>query len=322
MPFEVFPTTAENIIGATDAALQTPTGVTDSLVAEFLDVPIESARNALLMASQLGLVSQSGAGRYVAANPFAAYLVTASIPSRAAVLRLMLEQYAPYRMFKSRLTLTQIAADAATQTRALCGIPAHREIILNTFISLGTFTNSLASEAAGQYRASGNAPEDYLAVLDQVIQNRETAEMHVRKRLGQEAANWIDAQQVMDHLVTAYQRAAQAAQDPRAPIVHAGNAVESFLVQVADHHNAGIQGATGINAKAERLANQHFLTTKHLNMMKYLGHVRNAAEHGTDLDPDVGHIWEVSPETSVEYVYVAQSSIRAVVAHIVGRFIV
>jgi hypothetical protein len=51
-----------------------------------------------------------------------------------------------------------------------------------------------------------------------------------------------------------------------------------------------------------------------------LGHVRNAADHG--IDAEIGHQWEVSENTSVEYVHVAITAIRDVVEHLHNRFLV
>ena len=75
----------------------------------------------------------------------------------------------------------------------------------------------------------------------------------------------------------------------RAPIVHAGNAVESFLSQLAAHHGVNVQNAHGINAKVDVLAKANHLLSKHKFMVKYLGHVRNAADHG--VDAEIGTQW-------------------------------
>jgi hypothetical protein len=55
-------------------------------------------------------------------------------------------------------------------------------------------------------------------------------------------------------------------------------------------------------------------------MIRYLGHIRNAADHG--IDSEINMQWDVSPKTAVEYVHVAQTAIAAMVAHINGRFTV
>ena len=317
MPFEVFPSTAENLVGATDAALQAPRGVTADTVAQFLDIPAPCALNALKMATQLGLLEERKAGVFATVHPLAPYLVTGSLPSRAAILRLALEVFPPFKTFKQRLAVSGLAPDAATQTRALHQIAAHREDILNTFVNLGTYSNSLTSEGAGLIMHNEEKPETFLAIVADVIESREAAELQVRRRLGPCAAS-LDQTEVIDPLVTAYQRAASAAQDARAPIVHAGNAIESFLTGVAATAGVNIQNATGINAKADALHTAKALETKHHNMLKYLGHVRNAADHG--IDAATGHTWQVSQTTAVEYVHVSMSTISAIEGRSTGTY--
>jgi predicted XRE-type DNA-binding protein len=51
-------------------------------------------------------------------------------------------------------------------------------------------------------------------------------------------------------------------------------------------------------------------------MVKYLGHLRNAADHG--VDSEIGTQWQVSAKTAVEYVHVAQSTISAMVKRELG----
>jgi hypothetical protein len=322
VPEEVYPTTAENVIGATEAALQKPSGVGEALVAGFLDVPNDSAKCALQMAGQLGLVLEQVAGNYTAVHPHASYLSVGDPVGKAAFLRLVLEQYPPYKTFKYRLALTGVAAEAANQTKALHGLQIHRQDLLSTFVSLGTYTHSLASEGAGLYKVVQDQAVEYLRITAEIVQLRESAELVVRKRLGSEAAGEIHPVEVLAPLVTAYQSAARAAQDSRAPVVHAGNAVESFLVQCGTARGINLQNATGLNAKADELYRQNVLLAKHMNMLKYLGHVRNAADHGTDVDPVVGHTWQISETTAVEYVHVAMSTISAIVAFGHQRFVV
>lgn len=320
MPFEIYRTTAEHIIGATDAALQKKDGVDKILVAQFLDITEDYASNALCMAEQLGLLSKNMGGEFIPCFPYAVYLITSLRQHKAAILRFVLEQYVPYKTFKSRLALEILTPEAANHVRAIHNIQAHRDVIAWTLIDLGTYANSLISEGAGLFRPAKGEPTDYLAVVEEVIQDRETAELHVRRRMGSEATDWVDQQEVLSHLVTAYQRSALAEDDPRAPIVHAANAVESFLSQLAAHHNVSIKNANGINAKADRLAQASKLATKLKFMLKYLGHIRNAADHG--IDQEIGQVWEISQTTAIEYVHVAQSVIAAIVAYLNGKFIV
>ena len=321
MPVDINRTTADHVIGATDAALQKPDGVDVQLVANFLDITNESARSALLMAEQLSLLKQDQPGTYVVSSPCAIYLNTSSREVKAAVLRFVLEQYKPYSTFKFRLNITTgVVTQAAVETRAIHNISAHRDVIVATFVELGTYSKSLSSQGAGLYLASEGDEVEYLSVLDSVLQDRENAELAVRRRIGLENSRWADPENVISHLVTAYQRLSTVKEDPKPPIVHAGNAVESFLAQLGQHFGVDLQRANGINAKADRIATSGNLTTKHKFVCKYLGHIRNAADHG--VDADIGSAWDINPNTAVEYVHVAQSVIGDIVEATNGHYIV
>jgi len=320
MTFEVFRTTAEQIIGAADAALQSPDGVDEKKVSVFLDTTTDYARDALNMGVQLGLLSQKTNAVFVIASPCAKYLVTSIRDEKAAVFRFVLEQYEPFSVFKHRLDLsTGVPGQAAAQTKAICGITAHRDVVAATLIDLGTYGNALTSQGAGLYLASEGKTAEYLKVLNEAIYNRQTVELFITRRLERDAAEWIDRNDVLENLITAYQRLTTVSEDPRAPIIHAGNAFESFLAQLAGHHNVNIQGANGINAKGDRLEQAGHLKAKHKHIVKYLGHIRNAADHG--IDPDIGHQWTIRDATAVEYVHVTLTAIRDLVDAKSGRFV-
>src|SRR5437762_3187191 len=219
MPYDVFQTTAENVIAATDSALQKPDGVDETLVTAVLNTTPTNARNALQMAKELSLLKESSPDVFMPDAKCGLYLCTAERESKAAVLRYILEQYEPYRTFKARLALTGLVPEAAKQTKALYSMTAHHEVIDSTFTNLGTYARSLIAEGGGLYKPRNDDPKEYLNILEAVIQSRETATLQVSKRLGQEAVDWIDHQDVLENLITAYQRAAAAEDDPRAPIV-------------------------------------------------------------------------------------------------------
>lgn len=319
MPFTIYQTTAEEIIGATDAVIQTGTGANENLIAEFLTTSLPNAQNASKMAAEIGLIQfDAGTNLYTPIFPYAIYLVTANQLQKAAILRFVLEEYEPYKLFKSRLKLTTSSNDAANQVRALLSLSAHRAEINHTFISLGTFTNSLVNEGAGKYLPVEKSDYEFIKVVDSVIQNRQDAELKIRERLGEDIVQWIDTNDVFNPIVTAYQRAADIQNDQRAPIVHAGNAIESFLTQVGNHYGVNLAGANGINAKIDRIT-QNNLSVKHKNICKYLGHVRNACDHG--VDAAIGQAWSISAETGVEYVHISLTAIRSIYDCIHGNYI-
>ncbi len=321
MSFEIYRTTAEHVIGATDAALQLPEGVNQDIISSFLDIPSDSASNAILMAEQLFLLSKNQAGLFTTSSPCAMYLCTSIKENKAAILRFVLEQYEPFKTFKFRLEIsTGVVAEAATKTRASHYISAHRDVLAATFIDLGTYSNSLTHQGAGLYLGSSFEEKEYLKILDKVIQERESTEAHIRRRIGNVASEWIDNQNVLQNLITAYQKASNAREDSRAPIVHAANAFESFLAQMANHFNVNLQGATGINAIIDKLASDHKITKKHKFIAKYLGHVRNATDHG--IDQDIGTQWKISENSAIEYVHITQTLIVAIVSYINGTYVI
>jgi hypothetical protein len=318
MPFTIYQTTAEEIIGAIDAILQKKNGASDQMIADFLSTSLPNAQNAANMCVELGLATLVGTD-YLPSFPYSNYIVTSNADQKAAVLRFILEEYEPFKIFKTRLKLNLTPDAAAAQTIAIFTLTAHRTEVTNTFISLGTYTNSLVAEGAGRYKPSIGNEYSFIKILNDVVHNRQTAELKIRGRLGEEICQWINANDVLNPLITAFQRAGEAHVDPRAPILHSGNAFESFLVQVAAHFVVNIVGANGINAKIDRITVANHLTTKHKNMVKYLGHVRNACDHG--VDAEIGQTWTISAETSVEYVHVCLTAIRSVFDCIQGNYI-
>ncbi len=306
---DIFPTTAENIIAATDAVLTSVQGCADNYVAEFMDVPIANAQNALGMASELGLIQQSN-GKYFPLRPFAVYLVTAKDTQKAAILRLVLEDYPPYQTFKYRLGVTGLASMAAEQVKVLYSLSKHRDEIKDTLISLGTFANSLVTEGGGLFKSAdfNTQSAGFVEIVVEVAADRALAESKIRTRLGNDVANWINYAEVLTPITTGFMQL--RGDSPRTPIVYAGNAIESLLTQIGNHFQVDLTNATGINSKVDRF-NQNQIKTKHKNMFKYLGHIRNAADHG--VDPEIAASWTISRETSIEYVNVALSTIKAAV---------
>lgn len=110
-------------------------------------------------------------------------------------------------------------------------------------------------------------------------------------------------------LATALRHAAGGA--AREAVVHAGNAMDTFLDEYAARKQINLTGATGINGKVDKLQIGGALPKKLAFNAKYLGHIRNAADHG--LDPEVASAWSIQQSTGINYVFVAISFVRAVV---------
>jgi hypothetical protein len=314
MPTDVYHTTAESIIAVIDAVLTRDGDCDINYLAQFMDAPVPTVQNALGMAKELSLVDNvpGNLNLYQSQKPFATYLITAKDFQKAAVFRLVLENYEPYCFFKERLIITEHPNPSAEQVKVKYGLTPHRDQIRETFISLGTFAQSLISEGGGLFKVADYDPQDAacIKIVANVAVEREKALLHIRKRLEAPTADWINEQEVLNKLVIAYQLLdTNIENDSTSPVVHAGNAVESFLTQLGGHLGVNLNNAPGINAKVDTLGNN--LSRKHKNMLKYLGHIRNAADHG--IDPDINQSWEISKETATEYVHVSVSTIKSIV---------
>jgi hypothetical protein len=113
------------------------------LVAEFLQTTQPRAQAALDLAIDLGLLSSTSTA-FKVASPLRRFT---SIPDqKAAVLRNVIESYRPFVVFRERLVSNSDVTQASTQTKTLCGLPAHRDGVKDTLISQGTYARALVTE--------------------------------------------------------------------------------------------------------------------------------------------------------------------------------
>lgn len=227
---------------------------------------------------------------------------------KAAVLRLVLESYRPFVVFRERLVATGMAQTAAQQTQVVLDLDAHREEIYDTLVSLGTYSHALVTEGGGRYRPEEAAIENPIEALTQACRDAASSETRIREQLGPDASGIVSRDEVIIPLANALLRGKSG--DSRGAVVAAGNAIESYLDALATRLSVALRGAPGINAKLDQFDQAGKLPKKLMYMGKYLGHIRNAADHG--IDPDVNASWSIRRATGVEYVFVACSFIAAV----------
>jgi hypothetical protein len=304
MAREFYSATAEQLVAAVEA-VHTSGNADVGFVATFCDLPQEYAQRALGLGVDIGFLEKTG-GNYRPRGPLCRFLALPSEQVKAAVVRVLLESYEPFERFRDRLRATGSVDDAARQTQQLLELDSHREPIKDTLISLGTYAGAIEAEGGGKYRpVEGDVPQSLLA-LSKACKDTASAENEIRRHLGN-CAGTVSRDDVLLPLADALLKAAagQAADAVRA----AGNAIESYLSELAGRINVNVTGASGINAKLDRFAQNGALPKKLVGAGKYLGHVRNAGDHG--VDPDIGQAWSVQGSTGLDYVHVACSFLRA-----------
>jgi hypothetical protein len=301
-------TTAEHVMGAVEALVVNGGPTTLDLIAEFLDTTPANATAALEMAEELSLLSKNG-NTYTAVSPLCRF--TAIPEQKAAVLRILIENYRPFTIFRERLLAAADLNRAARETKTVCNLPAHRDVVKDTLISLGTFSRALVPEGGGNYQLDAASLVNALQVIASACKDMTMAEGRIRSQLGPlaEAALAPQRDTVIVPLADALVRANN--RDGAGAVQAAGNAIESHITAMAGRLGVDLTGATGIIQKLNQFAgNPRRLPKKLIHIGSYLGAIRNAADHGPDTDINNAS-WQIRDATGLEYVFVACSFIAA-----------
>lgn len=314
MPTSFSSATAEQVVSAVEAVVVNRKGTTTEFVADFSDLPRDQAQAALELACNLQLLSKAS-GKYETDSFLCRFFVTANQMQKASVMRIVLESFDPFVVFRERLMSTGNASNAAQQTKVALNLDAHKEAIKDTLISLGTYSHALVTEGGGRYRQEDEPAQNILETVAKGCRDAVAAEQRIREQFGSEVLSNVSRDEVIVPLADGLLRA--GANDPRGAVVSGGNAVESFLDGLAAVLGVSLTGATGINGKLEKFQTAQKLPRKLIQVGKYLGNVRNAADHG--IDSEIGAAWTIRSSTGIEFIYVACSFIASAVARSKGK---
>jgi hypothetical protein len=301
MPRDFHSATAEQVIAAVESVVVNQKPTRADFTAAFADIPLDQAESALGLAVDLGFLSTS-TNIYKALSPLCR-LVSASENQRAAILRIVLESYHPFTFFRERLALAVSVTEAARQTKVALDLDARYDAIKDTLVSLGTYSQALSVQGGGRYSSTNVAVENQLEAIATACADIVAAEARIIQHIGHFPADRLSRDDVVHPLADALLHA--AGNDSRGAVVRAGNAVESHLLALGTRKGINLEGANGINAKIERFTQAGAMPTKLANAGKYLGHVRNGADHG--VDPEVNSPWTITRETGYQYVFVAST---------------
>ena len=315
MPRAFSQATAEQVIAVSEASVALNPSANVNAISRFTDLPEERTERALALAVDLGLLAEN-AGMFTPANPLCKLLRTPHDSERAAVLRIAIESYRPFLVFREELEATNDPTAAANQTKAILDLDCHREEIKDTLLNLATYSGALIASHGNAYERDLKSMSNLLQELASGSSQESAAIFAVRQELGEEASKLVDHDEVISPLASGL-RHASGGSAGREAVLHAGNAVDSFLDWYANNSNLNLAGAVGINGKLEKLRQQGSLPKKLVSVGKYLGHIRNAADHG--IDTDTGAPWDISEATGRNLVFVAITFIRSVVAYKAGR---
>ena len=313
MPRPFFQATAEQVVTVSEAVVSLGEGEVATISA-FTDLPQPTVEAALKLATDLELLTENGT-KFTSASPLCKLLRTPQDREKVAILRVMIESYEPFLIFREELEATNDVTVAAKRTKAKLDLTCHREQVKETLLSLATYSGALISGHGTNYRGDASGIWALLNELAAGSKENAGATETIQGELGRDAVGKVDHDQVIGHLADGLRHA--AAGSGREAVLQGGIAVENFLTLVSAHHGTNIANAHGINAKMSRLVQAGHYPKKLENVCKYLGDVRNAADHGSD--SQIGAPWDVTEPTGRNYIFVAVVFIRSMVAHLAGR---
>ncbi len=302
MPRAFSSATAESVVSTVEAVFVKRGATSPQFAADFCQLSLNQASAAMELAVDLGLLRKSG-NDFLPLSPLCRFFATTDQMVKASALRVVLESYEPFVFFQQSLARTPQVSTAAQQTQVAFELDEHREEIKETLVSLGTYSQAIESAGGGQYGLKVTRFDNTLAKLATACADAAGAETAIRNFIGAEVEDVCDRANVIVPLSDALIAVRDG--DARNAVVNAGNAVESYLVAFASRASVNIVGATGINGKLERFDTAKVLPKKLIAVGKYLGNVRNAADHGTD--SEVGAAWSIRIQTGHEYVNVTCS---------------
>ena len=304
------------VTGTSGPGLALKAEANNATISLYTDLPAGLTDKALALSVDLGLLAENG-GVFSPASTLCKLLRTPHESERAAVLRVTIESFTPFQVFREELEATADASAAATRTKARLDIDCHREEIKDTLVSLATFIGALTVSHGNSYERDNKSIGNLLAELAAGSGEEAAAVYRIREEIGPSAAAVCDHDEVISPLA-AGARHASGGGAGREAVVNAGNAIESFLNWYGNQRGHSVAGSHGLNAKIESLRQAGHIPPKLVNASKYLGHIRNAADHG--VDADIGAPWNISEATGRNYIFVAAQFIRSVVDFNAGHF--
>lgn len=299
MSFNIVLTTAEDIVAVVDAVCAKAGNADKDFIAQFTGIATDDqVQKATHMAMELHLLKYNGAdGTYSTDLFLANKLVTAkNDEQKAAVMKIILEEYEPYKVFKIRYECTDSIELACRQMKIMFGMTSNERDIKNTIVSVATYAKALKSEGANLYSFTNQMND--IKLLGETYQDLFANAIALKKFFGDSLICRIDKVNVQEPLAEAIQKTKADIIDTKSVVVYAANAFESFLNDYAFEKNISLHGKNGILQKRDALT--AVLSKKHRGMIDYIGQIRNAADHGADNDEN-GQMWSVSNETAFMY---------------------
>ncbi|MCY3959514.1 MAG: hypothetical protein OXG65_14655 [Chloroflexi bacterium] len=279
---------------------------------KILDSTASYTNRVIASAKLLGFIEEDkNAGhRYVGPSE----LETSSIDGWPLLFRLRLQDFIPFMYFAFWISAGDSAVGAARKTCVEFEISNASESVRRTFYRWGSFSGILEG---GNKTPTISSTQWTLATLGFVEKLRASleedfsAKLFTMSRLGADvvpelAQRSVPFSDVADSLRT-FENDAEKAIDRSA------QAVEALLASVLRDTSSKQRLPTGIGKLVEELKSGGEVTTRHVDVVKAIGGLRNATGHAVDLD--TGRPWTMSVEAALASTMLSIITLRSIVKY-------
>lgn len=308
MSYSIVQTTAEDILFVIDAAYAKPEDCDSKFICDFTDLSESQVKNALHMAQEFSLVTfDSNTSTYKGNSSLARLMLsTRTEEQKAAIMRLILEQYEPYRIFKDRLMRNDTLDQAARRVKAFFNMTLSPSEIKETITNIATYSKAIINNGARNYKLNQDETS-HIDILERVLYDKANDNNILLSLLGEKIYDCLDKETVINPLLNAFSKIQATPIDGKSTILYSANAFESFLVQLGKEKTIDLSKKKGIIEKSDMFS----FSKKHKGMINYLGQIRNASDHGADTYEN-NYSWSVYDETAKIYPFVVVNLIKAI----------
>jgi hypothetical protein len=171
------------------------------------------------------------------------------------------------------------------------------------------------STGGGEYAVQFDYEDDLRTQLTGAASGLSDANLRVRDWLSEDLRTYAATRDVLDPLAEAYLKVSQG--DARGAVVSAGNAVESYLAQLAGDMGVSVATAHGLGAKVAAFESAKAMPKKIIAIGRYLSSVRNAADHG--VDSEIGAAWSIRSGTGEDFLRVSVTFMETTLGRYRGK---
>ena len=260
----------------------------------------------------LGFIERLAENRYKYAGP--SELTNSGLDGHPHLFRLQLQSFLPFLYFAFWISAGDTAAGAARKTCVEFDISNSSESVRRTFYRWGKYGQVLKGSSNSPVISASEWTLATLGFIDKLRKSLDeelSAKLFTMSCLGADVASELNQRSVPFLDIADCLRIFE--NDPRVATDRSTQAVESLLASMFRDTLANHRLPAGVGQLIQALKSSDIVTSRHVDIVKGLGSLRNAAEHA--VDRDTGKPWEVSVEGALAAILLTIVTLRSVVKY-------